>query len=130
MKKILFLILLFQSTFVLAGWSVVSESATDDIYYIDTTTLKKVNGYYEVWTLMDFDKPMEGSSFTNYVPIQSFKERLRISCSEDKLKTLTIIDYEGHNGKGKILNTINEEGNWRYPSPGSIIYSLLKKVCK
>ena len=38
--------------------------------------VKKINAYYEIWILMDLEKPMEGSSFTKNIPIKSFKEIL------------------------------------------------------
>ena len=129
MKKILVILLLLQSTIVFGKWSLVSEADDYRGLYIDLSTLKKINAYYEIWILMDLEKPMEGSSFTKNIPIKSFKERIRISCLEDKVKNLTIVDYSERMGNGEILNTL-DEGEWRYPNPDSVIYQVMKKVCK
>jgi hypothetical protein len=128
-KTIFFILLALESSFVFAEWEAVSMSVNSSTLYVDMSTLKKINGYYEVWTLLDMQKPMEGSLLTNFTPIQSYKERLRISCSEDKMKTLKILDYQEHMGGGAILNTL-DEGDWRYPSPGSIGYNFLRGVCR
>ena len=129
MKKILVILLLLQSTIVFGKWSLVSEADDYRGLYIDLSTLKKINAYYEIWILMDLEKPMEGSSFTKNIPIKSFKERIRISCLEDKVKNLTIVDYSERMGNGEILNTL-DEGEWRYPNPDSVIYQVMKIVCK
>ena len=67
MKKILVILLLLQSTIVFGKWSLVSEADDHRGLYIDLSTLKKINAYYEIWILMDLEKPMEGSSFTKNI---------------------------------------------------------------
>ena len=46
-----------------------------------------------------------------------------------KIKTLTYVFYTGKKGTGESEQQESVNKNWKYPTPESIDYSLLKKLC-
>ena len=125
MKKIFLIIsvTLFFYNSVFADWEKLGEVERGGEYFVEKDTIIKVSGYIYFWKMVDYTKPFLDSNF------YSAKVYIKGDCKVKKIKTLTYVFYTGKKGTGESEQQESVNKNWKYPTPESIDYSLLKKLC-
>ena len=125
MKKIFLIIsvTLFFYNSVFADWVKLGEVERGGEYFVEKDTIIKESGYIYFWKMVDYTKPFLDSNF------YSAKVYIKGDCKVKKIKTLTYVFYTGKKGTGESEQQESVNKNWKYPTPESIDYSLLKKLC-
>ena len=125
MKKIFLIIsvTLFFCNSVFADWEKFGDAEEGAVYYVEKDTIIKESGYIYFWKMVDYTKPFLDSNF------YSAKVYIKGDCKVKKIKTLTYVFYTGKKGTGESEQQESVNKNWKYPTPESIDYSLLKKLC-
>jgi hypothetical protein len=123
-KLLTFIVLLCSLMFSSSSfgeWTDVASYPQGDTYYVDFDRLRKHDGFYYYWTLIDKSQPLGGKfmSLTNYS---------QADCGKFAYKTLKHNFYEQQMGVG-APETLSEESDWIYPSPTSANEIMLKQVC-
>ena len=125
MKKLI-LILLFStvmfSSSSYAGWTEVSESVNGGTSYVDFERIRKHDGYVYWWTLADYLKPKSSG-------VLSVKFYNQGDCKLFRYKTLSWSFHKEPMGGGTGGVDNNPDKEWSYPSPNTIMETVLKQVC-
>ena len=105
-----------------AEWKNFTPNDTTGMYtYFDTTSIKKSDGYTQVWTMTDSSSPgPEG--------ILSFKMLLNIDCNSLSTKIIQAKSFTENMGRGESTSRELPD-EWIDFSPDSVTYNLAKHVC-
>ena len=124
MKKIFLIIsvTLFFCNSVFADWEKFGDAKGGE-YFVEKDTIIKESGYIYLWKMVDYSKPILDTNFN------SVKVYIKGDCKVKKIKTLTYVFYTGRKGTGESEQQESENKNWKYPTPESVNYSILKKLC-
>ena len=124
MKKLLLIIsltLIFCNS-VFADWKKFGNTK-DGEYFVEKDSIIKESGYIYFWKMIDYSKPLLD---TNYYSVKVY---IKGDCKVKKIKTLTYVFYTGKKGAGDSNQQESVNKNWKYPTPESVNYSILKKLC-
>jgi len=127
MKNILLIFtLLFSSVFFsspsYAEWTKVSESANGNTFYVDFERIRKHDGFVYYWDLVDYLKPLSTG-------VLSSKAYNQGDCKLFRLKFLSFVHHKQPMGRDTGDSNSPKDPKWTYPSPNSIMETLLKQVC-
>ena len=123
MKKLslyLFLVLMFCNV-GFAEWKQVSINDTGGKQYFDPTSIKKSDGYIQVWTMTDYPEPDPSGNYSN-------KILMKIDCNNLGFKFIEAMFYTGHMGRGEGLS-LEPPDEWGQFSPNSVGEDFVKLVC-
>ena len=127
MKKLLLTLIavvLLTANVASAAWTAVGE--TDNyITYADLATISKSGNMAKVWTLMNFkDRQtlVEGS-------YHSAKIQYEFDCEEERSRYLSFSWFLGKMGKGEVVYTNSDVGEWRHLGPDSVDETLWEYAC-
>ena len=123
MKKLsiyIFLVLMFSSS-AFAGWKEFG-SIINGKYYVDTGSIIKESGYLYFWKMVDWEGPDKRGN-------QSVQIYIKADCKIKRIKTLSYIFFTGRKGTGSSDQQQSANKDWKYPSPGKVDSSLLRKLC-
>lgn len=117
---LLFATVLSSTSF--AEWTRVGSAEDGTEYYVDFERIRNHSGYVYFWTLGDYPMKRHGSgSSVSYT---------RGDCEQFRIKYLNIMLRSGQMGQGDIVKFHDEEDtDWTYPSPNSMLESILENVC-
>ena len=116
-----FLSFILFSPISLGEWKFVSSNESGDDFFVDYDRIRKNNGYVYYWSRNEFKKPLIEKYYSNVLYSM-------VDCEVLREKHLSSNFYEGHMGKGDSL-TVEGDGKWTYPPPGSVLETILKSVC-
>ena len=123
MKKLLLItiILLFQSFPSFGEWKHMSTSTKGNKTYVDTDTIRNIDGSKLFWILVDFKKK------DNFGDL-SEKSYVKLDCKNFRYMYLDRTFFSLPMGKGKstVDGPINK---WKYPPPKSKGVTWLKTFC-
>ena len=105
-----------------AEWTEVSQGVKGDKFYVDLDRIRKNDGYFYVWSLGDYIKPTENGVLSN-------KVYMEVDCKAFRSKTLTFIFYTQPMGEGESETISEDNPEWRYPPPDSVIEILTNLIC-
>ena len=91
-------------------------------FYLDLDRIRKNDGYVYVWRLRDYLKPDKWGDMSS-------KVYLEVDCKAFRYKNLTYIFYKQPMGEGEGVSSNNDNPEWEYPPPESMVEFILNKVC-
>ena len=113
--------LMFSST-SFAEWTKVGKDTDGNTFYVDFERIRKHDGYVYWWDLSDYLKPRQ-----EYLSAKQYNQG---DCKLFRVKYLSDSYYTQPMGQGTPSTTSNKpDKEWRYPSPNSVIETILKSVC-
>ena len=98
------------------------ENVNQGKYYIESNSIVKDSGHIFFWKMLSWSGVDEYGN-------QSVKVYIKGDCKIKRIKTLSYVMYTGSKGTGESDTQESENKNWKYPTPESIDYYLLKEVC-
>ena len=98
------------------------ENENQGKYYIESNSIVKDSGHVFFWKMLSWSGVDEYGN-------QSVKVYIKGDCKIKRIKTLSYVMYTGSKGTGESDTQESENKNWKYPTPESIDYYLLKEVC-
>ena len=131
MKKLLAIIVLglVFSGNAFAEWVYITNGSINDNginikldKYFENASIKKKGSYTYAWTLISFDRK------TKYGE-RSILSYQKIDCDLMRKKDVQVITKSGSMGKGQIIETYNDVGDWKAALPGTSIEIELNKIC-
>jgi hypothetical protein len=130
MKKLIFIFLIFATSSLHAEWKYISTNKdSGEKFYIDTKTLKKIDGYIYFWNLIELPKAVEISETDSIKSMQSYNQ---VDCKFPKSMVVTRYIFDGSMGNGKLIKTPMPDyklNTWEYPPPESSFSHMLTYVC-
>ena len=129
MKKLLLIFTLLFSTLMFSTpsyseWTEVSSTLNGaHTYYVDFERIRKHGGYVFWWGISDYLKPTKSGDWSSKVYRQG-------DCKLFRYKILSDSYYYKPMGGGEpsISSNVPDE-HWKYPFPGSVAETILKRVC-
>ena len=121
---------MFSST-SFGEWTKVSEGGERGVnlgneYYVDIEAIRKVEGYIYYWELANYLEPGKGGELSS-------KSYIKVDCKIFRSKLLSISFHKNPMGRGTGNNAdlikFPKFTKWKYPTPGSVGYIILKSVC-
>ena len=104
-----------------AEWKNFTPNDTTGMYtYFDTTSIKKVDGYTQVWTMTD-------SSLPGPEGILSFKMLFNFDCNSLSAKIIQGESFTENMGRGESTSRELPD-EWIDFPPNSVTYNLAKHV--
>ena len=125
MKKIfLFVILvLFFSSSVNADWIIASKNVGGTEFYIDKNNIRKNKSTRYFWLLMNLkDRKVDRKHNSAIVFVQ-------LDCIVLRGKDLKFISKSLEMGEGENVSEFDPPDKWQYPTPGSNMENVYKRVC-
>jgi len=130
MKKLIFIFLIFATSSLHAEWKYISTSKdSGEKFYIDTKTLKKVDGYIYFWNLIELPKAVEFSETDSIKSMQTYNQ---VDCKFPKSMAVSRYIFDGSMGNGKLISAPMPDyilNTWEYPPPESSFSQMLTYVC-
>ena len=126
MKKLslyIFLVLMFCNV-GFAEWKNFTPNDKEGVYtYFDITSIKKSDGYTQVWILTDYPRPDSEGNHSN-------KVLFNFDCNNLSGEFIEALVYTGQMGRGESYS-IKEKlpHGWIDFDPKSVTYNLGKHVC-
>ena len=112
---------MFSST-SFAEWTKVATGVDGRTYYVDFERIRKHDGYVYWWGLTDYLKAVDGDL--------SYKQYNQGDCKLFRFKYLSDSYHKQPMGKGDKTGGSNKpDKDWSYPSPNSVVETILKSVC-
>ena len=121
MRLFLLAVLAAISPHVSAEWMEVTETDTAT-FYIDPTTIRKDGEFRRVWQLQDMKGPRGDGAWSQLVLYE-------YDCKLERDRLLASSFHSRGQGKGSILSSNNELGQWEYVPPRTAASIFLKVVC-
>ena len=120
----IFLALTFSVMFSSSSYAGWTEIGKNDLgtYYVDLERIRKVDGYFYWWELVDLLKPTTERKLSGKMYNQG-------DCKLFRVKRLSASFYEEPMGEGVGGSHSPKNPKWTYPPPESITEIILKSVC-
>ena len=125
MKKLLILLFSILISFNSYGeWTEITISNTGNTHYIDNSSFKENNGYIYWWELNDYLIPSEWGDMSD-------KQYKQGDCKVNRYKILSFIFHKQSMGIGIGEQSVplGSNGDWNYPSPGTVGTHLINHAC-
>ena len=126
MKKIFFFVILvlFFSSSVNADWIIASKHVDGTTeFYIDKNNIRKDESTRYFWLLMNLkERKVDRKHNSAIVYVQ-------LDCIVLRGKDLKFISKSLEMGEGENVNEFSPPDKWQYPTPGSNMEKIYKKVC-
>ena len=105
-------------------WKFIETSEDDDRYYLDTISVKKINGNVQYWVMVNYNKMLAGIAYSAISKLEGDCYFYQIKILEDKY-------YAEKNGKGTMVagSDIPDE-KWRDFPKGTMFGIVLEEACK
>lgn len=126
MNKLFFIFLFFISFSAKAEWTLYNISKGKDIkFYYDKYSIVKKNDVATVKEVLNYTEKVSSAKdgHLSVILVKNF------DCVNVAEKIISTKVYDGHMGKGKLIQQDSYNKNWKNISPQSISYSLFSKVC-
>jgi hypothetical protein len=121
MKKLLFVLLLTISSIVHAQWTFIGHSSDNDEFFIDYSTVQRVNKIVKVWIKVNFSEITQG--------VYSTRNYQEYDCSEKKYRNLTITGFKKPNLE-QLYRSDNQPTEYTFIPPGTLSLVIFNIVCK
>ncbi len=126
-KTILMVLLAVVSNSAAAAW--VEIGLGDDgttIAYANPTTIRKAGNRVKMWVLLELKtaKPTAAGE-----PYRSSKMQNEYDCKKQRWRTLYDSWYSEKKGRGAVVYSTSEPGNWRPVPPTSGVELLWRFAC-
>ena len=107
-----------------AEWKNFTPNDKEGVYtYFDTTSIKKSDGYTQIWTMTDYPYPDSEGNHSN-------KVLYNFDCNSFGAKFIEVLVYTGQMGRGESTSMKEKlPDGWIDFGPDSITYNLAKHVC-
>lgn len=128
MKKLIPFFMMSISSLVYSQvWEPLVESENGTKYSYDSSSVKREGDIVTYWELVDYKIPLKSKNLT----VTSSKTKIIQDCKNNRFKVSDLIDYDSHEGMGKIVNIeIVRQTNWYENKPESINDVFRELVCK
>jgi len=124
--KFLPLFLLLSNSAFSQIWVPVIESENNAVYSYDPISVKREGDIVTYWELSDYSTPLKSGQ----LQVVSSKSKMIQDCKNNRYKVGDLIDYDGHNGTGNIVNVaMVTETNWYQGGSGSVNEVMKDMVC-
>ena len=125
MKYLLVLLMLIASP-AWAGWEHIAESDDGVKFLIDYQTIRKDGNKVKFWQLVNYPTPQ----ILGEIKYASTRSRQEYDCKQEQRRVLTLTAFDAWNADGKAVVKEEETGNWREIPPETVVWAIMKKVCK
>lgn len=126
-KKLLPLIFLIPNLSYGQVWEPVVESETGTRYSYDSSSLRREGDIVTYWELVDYKNPLKSKDLV----VTSSKSKIIQDCKNNRFKVSDLIDYDGRNGTGNIVNIeLIRMTDWYQGVSDSVNDVFMKLVCK
>ena len=130
MKKLALIFAILFSTLMSASpsnakWELIVTNIDGASFYVDTSKIRKHDGYVYWWVLVDSIKP----TTNGFLSFLVYKES---DCGKLRSKDLTFFFYKGPMASGTQIELTpkGSQADWRYPPPDSTDLHMLKDLCE
>lgn len=126
MRKRLVLLLMVFSQPVWAEWMLMESSDSAD-HYLDPLTLRDANNGRRMWVMLNLKVPhrMERGGQS----ISSIKLLEEYDCAGERSRSLQVSSHSGAKGTGRVVESIDYPGKWKFVSPDSVQGRFLGFAC-
>ena len=108
------------------GWVRVGGDKSD-AHYANPSTIRRNGGMVRMWSILDFKKPQ--IRIGGVKPFMSMKDHSEYDCEEDRMRSLGSSVHTGNMGKGDVVLSSDDGGEWRAVAPGSRGRGLWSVAC-
>jgi len=108
-------------------WETVVETDDHTMYSYDASLIKRDGDIVTFWELVDYKTSIKSGKSI----VLSTKTKIIQDCKNNRFKVSDMIEFDGHNGLGSMVNvTVGSNTNWYTTKPDSINEVLKEWVCK
>lgn len=127
MKKILFLALfIFSLPVMAADWLSVGTSNDSEVYFIDASTIKPINGgVTSAWIRVDLLKPKWQGLFKESA--KRYMDNMYVDCTNEKFTTTDRVIY---GPTGNNISSQHWQANFISAAPGSMAKKITASICE
>ena len=124
MKKLVFIILIFFSTNAFAdyNWKKLGSNTSGNVFYIDTSSIKKNGSKVFYFTMNDYARPNEFGDLSSRIYME-------VNCLNLNYRYLKDFYYQEPMGNGEPSTVFDKVGKWEVNVKGSIGEVIRKFAC-
>ena len=104
------------------NWKKIGSNINGNVFYVDTSSLKRVGNNVFYFVMNDYVKPNEFGDLSNRIYME-------VNCINLDYRFLKDFYYQEPMGNGEPSTIFDKEGKWEVTSEGSIGKSIRKFVC-
>jgi len=121
-ESVVLLMAIVISQLSFAGWTKIGSNEDGTEYSLDLTSVEKRDGYVYVWRLSEFLPNTKG--------LISSKAYEKADCGLKRWKNLETVFLISKNVGGNETLLSNQESEWFYPPPDSVLEKMIKTICR
>ena len=126
MKKTFYIItflLLISSNVYSHDWKHIETSETDDEYYLDTESVKKINGNVQYWVMVNYSQMLGEIAYSAIAKLEG-------DCYFSEIRVLKDKYYSKKSGNGKIVSGSDKPDGEMQAFPKDTMFGIvLKEAC-
>ena len=128
MKKLLFIALFSFSIHAFSEWEFVTiNEDASALFWVDIDNIRERDGYTFFWQLINYEKPSKMPSGEYYQSGIIYKQA---DCKLFKVKDLQTSVYPKIHGMGKKIMEFQNDSDWKYPVPNTVMHIILNRICE
>jgi hypothetical protein len=129
-------ILLFAVPCLAAEWVEVAKTASDDVFLLDVTSIKKGKGSVKGWVYAKYGSEKKASTYKEFKlfhqvlnTYQSSKLLFIWDCARNTSATTQYVRYENRSGSGEVVETGSYSFMPEDVVPDSVEEAILMAAC-
>lgn len=123
-KILLILALALGGGVARAEWIKIAHNE-QSVFYLDSSTSKKVEGRVMIWVLREH----AGLRFGGNGAYQSSKDQFDVDCFGRRIRRIYSSDHPKSMGEGKAVNFEHGPMSWNYAAPNTIVGRIVDVAC-
>jgi len=120
---------LFSLTFFLTDsfaeikWKKIAQNKSGSVFYIDTSSIKRVGDTAFFYMLTDYARPNSVGNLSSAIYVE-------VQCSTSRFRYLRDSYYNEPMGNGRVASTITKSSEWTYANEKSVGRRVNNYACK
>ena len=122
-------LVLFALTFFLTDsfaeikWKKIAQNKSGSVFYIDTSSIKRVGDTAFFYMLTDYARPNSVGNLSSAIYVE-------VQCSTSRFRYLRDSYYDQPMGNGRVASTITKSSEWTYANQKSVGRRVNNFACK
>tara|TARA_B100000900_G_scaffold328069_1_gene288281 strand:+ start:70 stop:459 length:390 start_codon:yes stop_codon:yes gene_type:complete len=104
------------------NWKKIGKNVSGSVFFVDKSSIKRKSDTVFFYLLVDYAKPSDN--------VLSVKTYIEGNCNKSIFRFLKDMYYDEPMGNGRVIETINETGDWDNYNQTQIMGKIMKYICK
>ena len=104
------------------NWKKIGKNVSGSVFFVDKSSIKRKSDIIYFYLLVDYVKPTDN--------VLSVKTYIEGNCNKYIYRFLKDIYYDEPMGNGRVIETINETGDWENYDQTQMMGKIMEYTCR